>query len=126
MKSVYLGGNKRSFKLTTIQEHRAKDSSSDLVVNGVFEGESRFFCDNLILIQKKAQRVKATQVNKNLLLSDASRAISIPKLEVLAHDVQCSHGTVTSKLSEEQLFYLQSRGMSSEQAKELLIQAFIS
>ena len=76
----YLVGNKRFFKLVTIQDHLVPRTKSDLVIKGVFEGEAEFFCDNLIRISEGAQQVEAFQVNKNLLLSEMAKAVSIPKL----------------------------------------------
>jgi len=122
----YLGGKKRDFRITTIQDHRAPQTKSELSVKGVFEGEAHFWCDSTITIAKPAQKTDALQVNKNLLLSETARAISIPKMEVEADDVSCQHGAATSQISEDQLFYLQSRGLSVQKAQELLIQAFLA
>ncbi len=123
---TYLAGNKRSFKLVTVQEHVARRTTSDLTVKGVFEGEAQFFCDSLIYVHEGASQTDAKQVNKNLLLSKTARAISIPKLEVLTNDVACRHGAATSRISDDDLFYLQSRGISVEFAREMLINAFLS
>ena len=123
---TYLAGNKRSFKLVTVQEHVAKRTTSDLIVKGVFEGEAQFFCDSLIYVHEGASQTDANQVNKNLLLSKTARAISIPKLEVLTNDVACRHGSATSRISDDDLFYLQSRGISDAFAREMLINAFLS
>jgi len=65
-------------------------------------------------------------MNKNLLLGCNSQAISIPKLEVEADDVDCKHGAAVSKLDDEQIFYLQSRGIDYCSAKNILIDAFLN
>ena len=116
----------RLFRFKTIQDHQAADTKSDLVIKGVFSQKSKFICDSLIKVSKDAQMVEATQLNKNLLLGDDSRAVCLPKLEVKADDVKCKHGAAVSKLDEEQLFYLQSRGMDYCSAKNLLIDAFLN
>lgn len=113
------------YKLATVQDHRAPATNSSLVVKGVFEGDAFFKCDNLVRIAPGANQVEAAQVNKNLLLSPQSRAVSIPKMEVLAHEVSCKHGAATSRIDDEQLFYLQSRGLPLNEARALLIEAFL-
>ncbi|MCP6768902.1 SufD family Fe-S cluster assembly protein, partial [Klebsiella pneumoniae] len=62
--------------------------------------------------------------NKNLLLSNTAKVVSVPSLEVLTNSVQCKHGTATSCYNEEQLVYLQSRGIPEQKAKELLLTGF--
>ena len=126
VKCTYFSGSHRTFRLKTIQDHLVANTTSTLVVNGVFEGTAQFFCDNLIQIHKDAQNVDAFQCNKNLLLSKTARAISIPKMEVEAHDVSCRHGTATSRIGDDELFYLQSRGMERKAAEEMLIRAFLA
>jgi hypothetical protein len=125
MKGSYLCGKKRAFKLTTVQQHKVSHTKSSVDIKGVFEGQSQFTCDNLIRVEPATHCVDVYQMNKNLLLSDQARVVSIPKMEVQSHKVHCKHGTATSRLNDDQLFYLQSRGLSMVQAYETLIQAFI-
>ena len=120
------GSLNRLYKFKTIQDHQAAYTKSDLVVKGAFCQNSKFICDSLIKVSKDAQKVEANQLNKNILLGCHSRAISIPKLEIQADDVKCKHGSAVSKLDEEQLFYLQSRGIDHCTAKNILIDAFLS
>ena len=61
-----------------------------------------------------------------LLLSDHARAISVPNIEVLTHEVQCGHGSAIGRLDEEQLWYLQARGLSPNQAEQMLINGFFN
>lgn len=119
------GEQDQLFKIKTIQDHRVGNTKSDLVVKGAFCQKSKLICENLIKVEKEAQKVEATQLNKNLLLGCHSRAISIPKLEVKADDVKCKHGAAIAKLDEEQIFYLQSRGFEYCQAKNILVEAFL-
>jgi Fe-S cluster assembly protein SufD len=76
-------------------------------------------------VYKGCNAVQASQVNKNLLLSPGARALSIPKLEIETDDVQCRHDATIGKLNAEQLFYLQSRGLSHAQAQHDLVEAFL-
>src|SRR5436190_1119631 len=83
--------------------------SIKLTIKSVLFDESRLYCENLIRIEKDAQKVVASEQNKNLLIGEKSRVVSIPKLEVEANDVSCQHGAAISKLNNDHLFYLQSR-----------------
>ncbi len=120
------GEDDQVFKFKTIQDHKAANTKSDLVVKGAFFKKSKLICDSLIRVDKNAQKVQAKQLNKNLLLGCNSRAISIPKLEIKADDVKCKHGAAVAKLDEDQLFYLQSRGFDYCSAKNMLVDAFLS
>jgi hypothetical protein len=120
------GAQAQIFKFKTTQDHQAPFTKSDLVIKGALCQKSKLVCESLIKVDKTAQKVQANQLNKNLLLGCHSRAISIPKLEVKADDVNCKHGAAVSKLDEDQIFYLQSRGFDYCQAKEILIEAFLN
>ncbi|MDD4141931.1 MAG: SufD family Fe-S cluster assembly protein, partial [Bacteroidales bacterium] len=64
-------------------------------------------------------------VNKNLLLTDTAKASAKPFLEIYADDVKCSHGATVGQLDEEAMFYMQTRGISFDHARMLLMHAFI-
>ena len=74
---------------------------------------------------KDAQKIQSHQLNKNLLMNKGAQAISEPQLEIFADDVQCAHGSATGQLSEDELFYLVSRGIKPERAKQLIQEAFV-
>lgn len=112
-------------KLKTVQHHLAPHTTSHMVIKGVLFGESRLVSDNLIRIEPQAQHTKAREENKNLILGDHARVVSIPKIEVEADQVSCEHGAAVSRISEQDLFYLQSRGLELEQAQQMLIDAFL-
>jgi len=120
-----VGSGTRHIRFKTMQHHEAADTKSDLVIKGVFFDAARLTCDNLIRIDKDAQRVSAREVNKNLLLGDEARVITIPKLEVEADDVSCEHGAAISRINDEHLFYLASRGIAPDVAQDMLIAAFL-
>ncbi|MCB9493050.1 MAG: SufD family Fe-S cluster assembly protein [Epsilonproteobacteria bacterium] len=119
------GNGNRVYKVKTLQDHHATNTSSNLVVNSVLDHEAKLFCTNLIKIQKDAQQTDAQQSNKNILLARGARAVAIPQLEIEANDVKCGHGSATSKLNDEHLFYLQSRGIDHKTTRNLLINAFL-
>lgn len=75
-------------------------------------------------MQQDAQKTNAFQQNNNLLLSDEATINSKPQLEIFADDVKCSHGSTVGQLSRESMFYLQSRGISEQSARAMLVNAF--
>ena len=119
------GAGSYFFDLKTVQDHKASNSKSDLVIKAALSQNSRLRSDNLIRVSKDLKKVEANQVNKNLLLGCFSKAICIPKLEVESSDVVCKHGAAVSRLDKEKMFYLQSRGIDYCNAKETLIKAFL-
>lgn len=123
---VCFGSGSRVISLRTMQHHVVGDTSSNLLIKGALEGNAKLICNNLIRIEENAQKVVAKEMNKNLLLSDQARVITIPKLEVYADDVSALHGASISRLNDNDIFYCQSRGMSYEQATEFLINSFLT
>ncbi|MFY0609414.1 MAG: Fe-S cluster assembly protein SufD [Candidatus Atelocyanobacterium thalassa] len=85
--------------------------------HGIFDGK--------IIVSKLAQITNAKQLNRNLLLSKKSRINTKPELQITADNVKCSHGATISQLESNELFYLQSRGLSEANARHLLVNAFI-
>jgi len=79
-----------------------------------------------VYVDRDAQQVNSEQLNKNLLLTKKAKVDTRPQLEVYADDVKCAHGATVGQMSDEEAFYLQSRGLSRERAQKLLIHAFCS
>lgn len=95
------------------QLHRALvDDGGQSVFNGVVQ------------VPQQAQRTDAAQLSRHLLLSPRGRVDTIPQLEIVADDVRCSHGATVSSLSDDELFYLQSRGIDRALARRLLTRGF--
>lgn len=122
---LFTGKNADQFVINTTQHHTAPGSVSNLLIKGVFDDESKFNYQGLIRIEKSAQQSHAYQKNQNIILSSKTYVESKPFLEILANDVFCTHGSTTGKLSEDDLFYVESRGLDKAKAKDLLIQGFI-
>jgi Fe-S cluster assembly protein SufD len=77
-----------------------------------------------VLVPQGAQQTNAAQLSRTLLLSSKARVDTKPQLEITADDVKCSHGATVSQLSDDELFYLQSRGLGIEVSRTLLVNAF--
>ena len=84
--------------------------------HGVFNGK--------IFVPKPAQLTDASQLNRNLLLSPQAKVDTKPQLEITADNVKCAHGATVSQLEDDEIFYLQSRGIDENSARHLLINAF--
>jgi len=77
-----------------------------------------------VFVPKLAQLTDAGQLNRNLLLSPKARIDTKPQLEITADNVKCSHGATVSQLEDDEVFYLQSRGLNEDTSRHLLIDAF--
>ncbi|MDP5019042.1 Fe-S cluster assembly protein SufD [Anabaena sp. UHCC 0187] len=121
--------------LTVIADNQLADTHSALSLNhphgvskqlhkciigdrahGVFNGK--------VFVPKPAQLTNASQLNRNLLLSSKSRIDTKPQLEITADNVKCAHGATVSQLEDDQIFYLQSRGIDENNARKLLVNGF--
>lgn len=122
---LFVGKKTDDFQLKTNQYHIAPNSTSNLLIKGVFDDKSKFIYQGLIKIEKSGQKSHAYQKNKNLILSGKVYVDSRPFLEILANDVFCTHGSTTGKIDEESLFYLKSRGLDPVTAKNLYVSGFI-
>ena len=105
-------------------EHKQPHCTSQQMFKNIVDGKSRAVFDGLIRVVKDAQKTDAQQNSRNLLLSKRAIANANPRLEILADDVSCSHGSTTGFLDEDALFYLRSRGIGEAQARALLVYGF--
>jgi Fe-S cluster assembly protein SufD len=119
-----LGSDSSKFSFNTIQEHNAPDTTSDINFRVALKDTASSVYQGIIRVDKTAQRTNAFQSNKNLLLGGEAKADSIPKLEILADDVKCSHGATVGPVDREQLFYLRSRGLTEIEAEQLVVLGF--
>jgi Fe-S cluster assembly protein SufD len=105
-------------------DHTAPACTSVELYRGILDGKSRGVFNGNIYVRKDAQKTVARQVNKNLLLSKEAFVDSTPGLEILADDVKCSHASTIGQLDETAIFYLRSRGIDEEAARNILTYAF--
>ena len=114
------------FSLHTLQHHQAPDTASSLLVKSVLDGSAKFEFDGVIRVEPAAHGTDAYQRNENLLLSSDTVVVSKPTLEISAHDVRCTHAAFVSQVSDEQLWYLKSRGIPPEKATGLITGGFFT
>lgn len=123
---LYFPSGEQRMEFNTLQNHAAPHATSDLLYKGALNGNARTVFEGLIRVHPGAQKTNAYQANRNMLLSKGSRADSIPQLEIEANDVRCTHGATVGPISEDELFYLLSRGIPREEAVRLLVLGFFS
>ncbi|MBI2646293.1 MAG: Fe-S cluster assembly protein SufD [Deltaproteobacteria bacterium] len=121
---VFFGNKKQHFDIFTTQEHRVGETQSDLLFKSALKDFAQSNYQGIIRIPESAQRSDAYQANKNLLLSPNAKARSIPKLEIIADDVRCTHSATMGTIDENELFYLQSRGLNPEDAQKTIVEGF--
>jgi Fe-S cluster assembly protein SufD len=108
----------------TLQHHEAPSCKSDLLYKGALQDRSRLVWRGMIKVDKAAQKTDGYQRNDNLMLSNESRADSIPGLEIEADDVRCTHGATSGRVDAEQVFYAQARGLTADEAARLVVAGF--
>jgi Fe-S cluster assembly protein SufD len=107
-------------------EHQASNTFSMQLYKGLLAEKSRGVFRGSIKVDQKVKGAEASQLNKNILLGKAARVNSMPWLEIDASDIKCEHGATTGTLDNEQLFYLTSRGIPTNQARKILLKAFMA
>jgi Fe-S cluster assembly protein SufD len=122
---AYVGGGRQHLDYDTTQEHAAPNTTSDLAFRGVLADRSTAVWRGMIRVDPDAQRTDAFQESRNLLLSTKAHADAIPGLEIEANDVRCTHAAAVAQIDRDQLFYLRSRGLDEETAKQLIVEAFL-
>jgi len=125
--ALCLGDGHQHVDFYTVQDHVAADTRSDLLFKSALKESSRSVYYGLTRVGLGARNADANQENRNLLLSHEAKADSDPVLEILTNDViRVSHGATAGPVDEEQLYYLQTRGIPLDEAEALLVRAFLS
>ena len=104
--------------------HKGEHSTSKQEAKNILDGNTRGIFDALIRVEQTAKFTKAEQTSKAILLKEKAFMIGKPQLEIYIDELEASHGATTGQLDEKQLFYLQSRGISYEEARKMLVIAF--
>lgn len=121
---LYQMRNKQSVEIKTTINHLVSHCTSKQIWKGVLHDFAKATFEGKINVASRAQKTAAHLSNKNLLLSKNAEINTKPILEIYADDVICSHGATVGFLDQEALFYLRSRGIEENAARQLLIDAF--
>ncbi|MGD2101816.1 MAG: Fe-S cluster assembly protein SufD, partial [Acidimicrobiia bacterium] len=123
---LYFGEGSQTLDYRMVVTHVGRNTTSDVFLKGALEDDSQSVFTGLLRIEKDAQKTSTFETNRNLVLSENAKAHSVPNLEILCDDVVCGHGSSVGPLEEEHLYYLQSRGLSTSRAEQLLIRGFFA
>ncbi|MEX2120118.1 MAG: Fe-S cluster assembly protein SufD [Pirellulales bacterium] len=115
---------KQHLSYHTLQHHHAPHCRSDLLYKGALQDESRVVWRGMIKVDPGAQKTNAYQRDDNLMLSEHSRADSIPGLEIQADDVICTHGATAGRVDDSQVFYARCRGLTRKEAVRMIVAGF--
>lgn len=122
---LIFGNGRQHFDHQTLQDHFGDDTRSDLNFKAALADRSSSNYTGMIRVNKDAKRTDSNLENRNLLLSDHSKAESDPRLEILNSDVvRCAHGATVGPLDPEMIYYIQSRGVPGDEAQRLVVEAF--
>jgi Fe-S cluster assembly protein SufD len=124
MLALTVAQDAQEFDQRTLQTHQAPHTSSNLLYKNALLDRARTIFSGLIVVDPEAQKTDAYQSNRNLVLSPEAEASSLPGLEIQANDVRCTHGATTGHVDDEQMFYLESRGIRPALARELIVFGF--
>lgn len=126
MLSANLADNQQEFDQRTLQLHEAEHTTSDLLYKNALYHQARTIFSGLIRVSPGAHHTDAYQKCRNLLGSNEAEANSMPGLEIDADQVKCSHGSTSGQISDEEIFYLQARGIAEKEARQIISQGFLN
>ena len=122
---AFMVGGRQEANIVTTVDHAAPGGETREAFKGVAAGRAHGAFQGRITVRPGAQKVDAHQLSRNLVLSPRAAIDTKPELEIYADDVKCSHGAAVGDLDEAALFYLATRGIGREEARRMLIEAFV-
>lgn len=120
-KGLYAVKGKQLVDNHTVMNHNAARTFSDQLYKGILDDRSRGVFNGKVFITRDSQQVESSQMNKNLMLSRNARIDTKPELDVFADDVKAAHGATIGQLNDDELFYIQSRCISKDDAMAMLV-----
>ncbi len=124
--SANLANRDQEFDQRTLQSHEAQHTTSDLYFKNALYDRSRTIFSGLIQVHPNAHYTDSYQSCRNLMGSEEAESNSLPGLEIDADQVKCSHGATSGTISEDEIFYLQSRGLPAEEARRMITLGFLN
>lgn len=124
--SANLASGIQEYDQRTLQSHEAQHTTSDLFFKNALYHKSRTIFSGLIHVKPGAHHTDSFQTCRNLLGSEEAEANSMPGLEIDADQVKCSHGSTAGQISDEEIFYLQARGIPADDARKIISLGFLN
>jgi Fe-S cluster assembly protein SufD len=125
LSGICFGDESQHLDLQTLQRHRGESTHSDLLHKVAVRDRAVSVYSGLIDVEKDAQHTDGYVQNRNLMLGQNAKASGIPRLEIRANDVRCSHGVTAGHIDDDQRFYLETRGVEREEADRLIVRGFM-
>ena len=122
---AYLTNKNNKLNINIKVLHKYKNTTSEQHIMGIATDESAVSFKGIIEIPKSSQKCDGRQHHRGLVLSPKAKIEAVPQLEIWADDVVCSHGSAIGPLDANQMFYLQTRGLSEKEAKKILLNSFL-
>ncbi|MGV6800735.1 MAG: Fe-S cluster assembly protein SufD [bacterium] len=126
LKGAYLGKDRQHTDITTKVHHAGEDCTTRELYKAILSDQARGVFQGKFYVAQPAQKTDATMGHHALMLSDRAEIFAKPELEIYADDVECAHGNTVGALDDEALFYMRQRGLSQEQARAMLVEAFVA
>lgn len=108
----------------TLIDHRAPDCQSSELYHGILDDRARGVFNGKIYVDSQAQKTDSQQTSRSLMLSNDAIVDAKPQLEIFADDVKCTHGATVGQLDANSLYYLRSRGITTDEARRMLTIGF--
>ena len=122
---VFVGRGEEVVDVKVEIVHKSGNTRADTVLKGVGYDKSKIRFEGRIIIVPGCPNTNSFLEERILLLSDEARAEAVPDLEIESDDVKCSHAASVSRIPEEQVFYLMSRGLDREKAEGMIVDGFL-
>jgi FeS assembly protein SufD len=122
---VFFGRNSQYFDITSNIFHKVSHTKADVLVKGVLRDRARSISQGTIRVEKGAQKTDSFLAEHTMMLDKAARSDAIPSLEIEANDVRATHSASVSRIDEEQVFYLVSKGIGESEARKLIALGFL-
>jgi len=124
LNGLYMANGKQHVDNHTLIDHAKPHCNSHELYKGILDDRARAVFGGKIHVRPDAQKTDAIQSNQNLILSEDATVDTKPQLEIFADDVRCTHGGTVGQLDDDGVFYLRSRGIDKQYARNIMIQAF--
>lgn len=125
LKGLAVSGRGQHLDQFIFVDHASPQASSRQLFKNIVSNGARAVFNGKVVVRFGSSGTDAQQLNKNLLLGKSAEVDTRPQLEISNDDVKCSHGSTIGRLNPEELFYLQSRGISKKQSVDMLCRAFV-
>ncbi len=125
LSGINIAGQTQHVSQVITLNHQVPHGTSSQRFKNILADQATGLFDGQIHVFPQAQKTDAAQLTNALLISPKARSLIVPRLEIYADDVKCSHGATIGFLSPDQVFYLRTRGFNQAEAEQMLMQAFV-